>query len=713
MSVNDELLNRAIRHAVYLEQIKGREISRMIEFMDKRLVPDMEKVLAQRLSGISKDGGGMHTKRFQSLMSEMKQVLKANIGEMRSIQSDRLLKIGNLEARWQAGILGQTVPLDITFRTPTITTIRSALTSEPMQGRLLSKWYSDLSSRTATNISDQLTIGFLQGESIERLTSRIIGTRGAKTAFHGADSVTQMRRHVRTITRTSTNHIANHAREATYAENADVIKSVRYVATLDARTTDICMSLDGQVFPIMEGIRPPAHHQCRSTTVPITKSWKELGIKNAKDKRVGGRAFRDVKTGLTGTLPKDLTYGQWLKKQSPEFQNQVLGVARGRALRDGRMTFERFFDNGRRMSIAELAEEEGIDIGKRPPKKPKSFTLEQWDALSDSEQQIAGLAGELKETILKNPSSDNDPYGLLPNNWNEMTVKEQEEWLKKANTRTDAVLADKQQLAIRSLAKDDDDDDDADELDFEKMPFAETFDTQRNEDGTWLPEREFLHEIIAEEHLKDGVERREGEEMHFHVMGGGSGAGKSYSVRSGNIVLPDNNIMLDSDHIKSLLPEWAEGLREGSTTIAGEVHEESSWLMKQIQAEGAKRKYNMTLDGTGDGTLEKLTRKMQAMRDQGYTISADYVTVDTATAVQRNVLRYIQTGRYVQDQIVSGTHRQVSRILEPAIKDGLFDDLRLWDTNGREPRLIAEYQDGKLEIYDDFLWRRFLRKGDG
>lgn len=362
MSVNDELLNRAIRHAVYLEQIKAREVADMLRFINSRLVPDMEKALASRLMRVRTKDGGIHAKRFKSVLDDVKNVLRQNLGSMRAHQADRMLKIGNLEAQWQAGALRQTVPLELTFKTPTIGTIRSALTSKPMQGRLLKNWYADLANSTAKNISDQLTIGFLQGESIPRLTDRILGVPNLETGFQGGSSMAQMRRHVRTITRTATNHVANHAREETYQANADIIKQVKFVATLDSRTSDICQSLDGQVFPIGEGERPPMHHQCRSTTVPITKSWKELGIKNAKDVRLGGRHFRDVKTGLNGVVPRDVTYGTWLKQQPVDVQNQIFGIREARMLRSGVLKFNQFFDNGRKLTIRELAKLEGVTL---------------------------------------------------------------------------------------------------------------------------------------------------------------------------------------------------------------------------------------------------------------------------------------------------------------------------------------------------------------
>ena len=88
------------------------------------------------------------------------------------------------------------------------------------------------------------------------------------------------------------------------------------------------------------------------------------------------------------------------------------------------------------------------------------------------------------------------------------------------------------------------------------------------------------------------------------------------------------------------------------------------------------------------------------------------MTVDTEIALERNTLRYLKTGRYVPDEIVSGTHAAISEVLPEAIRRGLYDELRVWDTNiSGKVRLIAEIKNGKLKILDKKLWKRFLDKG--
>ena len=96
------------------------------------------------------------------------------------------------------------------------------------------------------------------------------------------------------------------------ASNHDCYKDLgveRYeiLATLDRKTSDICQSLDGKVFPMSEyavGVTaPPFHVWCRTTTVPFFDDEFELDTK---------RAARD-ENGKTYFVPSDMKYKDWEK----------------------------------------------------------------------------------------------------------------------------------------------------------------------------------------------------------------------------------------------------------------------------------------------------------------------------------------------------------------------------------------------------------------
>jgi len=74
-----------------------------------------------------------------------------------------------------------------------------------------------------------------------------------------------------TIARTETVRLANQGLKDMYVENE--VKSYRYLAAIDERTSDICRELDGQVFLTKDGApgvnMPPMHVMCRSSIVGL------------------------------------------------------------------------------------------------------------------------------------------------------------------------------------------------------------------------------------------------------------------------------------------------------------------------------------------------------------------------------------------------------------------------------------------------------------
>ena len=46
---------------------------------------------------------------------------------------------------------------------------------------------------------------------------------------------------------------------------------------------------------------------------------------------------------MDGALPADLTYGQWLQKQSAARQDEVVGPTRGALMREGKLPFDELY----------------------------------------------------------------------------------------------------------------------------------------------------------------------------------------------------------------------------------------------------------------------------------------------------------------------------------------------------------------------------------
>ena len=117
MSVNDELLNKAIRHAVYFDQLTTGEVNRMVKFMDRELFPDMKRILERRLGNIGNGAGrgAWTTARYKRMVEMLDKQIDTGFRFMSQEAKARLARVGISEAKWAQANLQQTVPLDVTF----------------------------------------------------------------------------------------------------------------------------------------------------------------------------------------------------------------------------------------------------------------------------------------------------------------------------------------------------------------------------------------------------------------------------------------------------------------------------------------------------------------------------------------------------------------------------------------------------------------------
>lgn len=169
-----------------------------------------------------------------------------------------------------------------------------------LRSRWSGKNYSDRiwnsTNKLADTLKEQLLVSFMTGSGVTEAAAAI--REEFQTSAHAA----------RRLVRTETNFIANQSELDAYKRLG--IEEYRYIATLDTRTSDICQSLDNQVFKIDDakaGVNlPPMHPNCRSTTI-MHDAEEPLKERIAKDEN-----------GKSIYVPGNMSYSQWLQKYHPE-----------------------------------------------------------------------------------------------------------------------------------------------------------------------------------------------------------------------------------------------------------------------------------------------------------------------------------------------------------------------------------------------------------
>lgn len=149
--------------------------------------------------------------------------------------------------------------------------------------------------KLAETVKNEILQGFIAGKTQNEMYDVIISRFAASNFI------------ARRLIRTESCYAANEMEMQSYAE-CDIERYI-FVATLDLRTSDVCASLDGQVFRVKDAMpgknMPPMHPWCRSTTIEYVSPEALSKMK---------RRARDHITGKNIIVPADMKYEEWHKK---------------------------------------------------------------------------------------------------------------------------------------------------------------------------------------------------------------------------------------------------------------------------------------------------------------------------------------------------------------------------------------------------------------
>lgn len=339
-TVNEQILDDAIRRQLDLQGYSNAVVAKVIALLNR-----VDADLLAQLANLDVDAADWSIRRLESALAAVRQINADAYRQAGDELHGQLSELTGYEIGYQQQLFAHHLPVGVSFTGVTPAQVYAAAMARPFQGVLLREALAGLESDRAARVRDAIRMGFVEGQTNGEIIRRIVGTK----ANGYADGLMEIdRRNCEAIVRTAVNHTANYSRQAFYEANTDVVKAWQFHATLDGRTTLQCAALDGKVFDLGKGPMPPRHYRCRSTSIPVLKSWQELGI-DLPDAPPSTRASMD------GQVAGDMTFGQWIKGKPASFQDDVLGPTRGRLFREGKMSVDSFVDNkGRVLTLDDL-----------------------------------------------------------------------------------------------------------------------------------------------------------------------------------------------------------------------------------------------------------------------------------------------------------------------------------------------------------------------
>jgi hypothetical protein len=354
-SANDEILDLVTTRALDLQRLSAGQARDAARFLN-----ELQGDIVAQLARIDPTGIGSITRRAARLEKLLKQVRETITAAYRS-EGQRLAgelrEIADMEAQFAVSSINKGSGVQIITTELTRGQLTAITGDLLIQGAPVSDWLSRQAGDTLNQFQRNMRMGIAQGETNAQLIRRIRGGRQGGAAVQGFMDIS--RNHAESLVRSATQAVSQASRQAIYNANDDIISAEQWVSTIDLRTTILCSSRDGLTYTV--GSHEPIGHSlpwgggpgnlhfgCRSTSTPVLKSFRELGLDIDE-------VPPSTRASLDGQIPQDTTFEGWLSRRTVAQQNENLGVGRAKLWRDGDISFRDLMDaNGRELTLEQL-----------------------------------------------------------------------------------------------------------------------------------------------------------------------------------------------------------------------------------------------------------------------------------------------------------------------------------------------------------------------
>ncbi len=352
-SFNTQVAEALVRHDIDLTRLDAGN-ARRIRTLFRTLSADVvEKLLKIDPTGTT--SAAIRNKRLRQLLEAVDGIVDEAYEELEAVVAADTQDVARMEAAEVAATANEVVGVELMSGRLNANVLKRLADKTLIQGAPSKDWWRDNKTISKKAFLREMREGVLLGESVQDLVRRIRGRRehGFKDGLMSYTS--KASRQAQALARSSIMSVANAARFETYTQNSDVVKGVKWMSTLDTRTTEICIALDGQAWTL-DGKRlpgtvhkwrgpPPAHWNCRSTLSPVLRSWSDLITNRSAKKKVlaaekSGKLAKGWRASMDGRVPDDLNYGDWLRKKEraePGFAKEVLGARKYKLWKDGKL----------------------------------------------------------------------------------------------------------------------------------------------------------------------------------------------------------------------------------------------------------------------------------------------------------------------------------------------------------------------------------------
>lgn len=325
-NLSDQFHNEAIIHRTDLLRLAEDSRQKVLSFLG-----DLQSDLRKQIGEIDLFGTPLSAKgrKAESLIRQSQQTIDTAYGKMGQSLGKDLRELAQVEGRYAYRNLNDVMKGKVATTTLSSTELEELVSKSWIIGSPAKDWWAKQSADSQQRFAQQVRLGYAQGQTNDQIVERIIGGKtGRKIAVidpktgksylideYSKGVLDVSYRDASALVRTAVQTLSNNILYWTYLGNEDVLRGVQWLSTLDSRTTPLCRVRDGSAWGFdgnpLPGSKlqipfpgpPPAHWQCRSVLIPLTKSWNQL-IHEAHGEKAAV-ADEEAKTRLDSTPGTD------------------------------------------------------------------------------------------------------------------------------------------------------------------------------------------------------------------------------------------------------------------------------------------------------------------------------------------------------------------------------------------------------------------------
>lgn len=234
-----------VKHRVEIEKLKNSIASKVIKVFAESY-PTMKSFLLD-----------VGQNNQESVINQVMGILDSRLNVIQTDLSSNAIDILQYESQFQAELLRKfSISSSFTASLVNPELAKTLVFNSFMVGDLYQDAYAKMSSSLQNDLAVKIRMAVLEGKTGNDV-SRQVREKMITFSDNQLDS----------LTRTLIQNATNLGTEETY-KTSD-IEYIQYCAILDSRTTPLCRGLNGNVYPVGDGPRPPMHYNCRSFTIPV------------------------------------------------------------------------------------------------------------------------------------------------------------------------------------------------------------------------------------------------------------------------------------------------------------------------------------------------------------------------------------------------------------------------------------------------------------